>query len=467
MQPKKDQESSEIEEVIEEESPKLGRAVAARGMKVIAMLLGGLFMIYNLFVRDNDASDVKKNSNPSVNKSALNEPLEPIKINNKSSAEVADRSQVEKNIIVTKEDKPTPKQLDKPDLPPVPDFEFKAQEKEEVKVQEVPKPEDMKLPDSIKKEEEVKKIAEVIKPEEKKIPDKPLTEVKVAQPSSPPVEEVLRRQMDVNMFAFGSGAGGSADVPVKNLSKNAEDFIIFDNETVSKEKITQDKNGNPSPIGAVVSNKLQNPDLTVARGKMITATLETAINSQLPGPVRAIVARDVYGELGSTKILIPKGSRLSGTYSSTIAVGQSRINIAFNQILRPDGVIISFNANAADQFGRTGVEGDLDNRMNEMISNSLLLSLVNVGTAVALDKILGGVDGQSQIVTPTTGTVTTTNINPVTLASQSVIQTTSDMIKQMMQNATNLQSIASLPQGTRLTLFANQDIVVTEYKPYH
>ncbi|MDX5495271.1 MAG: TrbI/VirB10 family protein, partial [Wolbachia endosymbiont of Nomada marshamella] len=54
--------------------------------------------------------------------------------------------------------------------------------------------------------------------------------------------------------------------------------------------------------------------LMVTQGKIIDAVLETAINSDLQGMLRAMVSRDVYAETGDT-VLIPKGSRLIGSYS--------------------------------------------------------------------------------------------------------------------------------------------------------
>ncbi len=63
---------------------------------------------------------------------------------------------------------------------------------------------------------------------------------------------------------------------------------------------------------------------TIAQGKLLTAVLETAINTEIPGFVRAIISRDVYAEAGN-QILVPRGSRLFGTYSSKITRGQGRV----------------------------------------------------------------------------------------------------------------------------------------------
>ena len=61
--------------------------------------------------------------------------------------------------------------------------------------------------------------------------------------------------------------------------------------------------------GRATVTRLANPSATVPQGALIQAVLETALDSNRPGFVRAIVSRDVRSFDG-TKILIPRGSRL-------------------------------------------------------------------------------------------------------------------------------------------------------------
>src|SRR6185369_10099607 len=68
---------------------------------------------------------------------------------------------------------------------------------------------------------------------------------------------------------------------------------------------------------------MTNPAQTVTQGTLIAAVLETSINTDLPGYVRALVSRDVRSFDGS-QILIPRSSRLIGQYKSGLAAGQTR-----------------------------------------------------------------------------------------------------------------------------------------------
>ncbi|MDE0853910.1 MAG: hypothetical protein OSA97_05765, partial [Nevskia sp.] len=73
----------------------------------------------------------------------------------------------------------------------------------------------------------------------------------------------------------------------------------------------------------------------IAEGKMLAATLETAIDSDLPGRLRAIVTTDVWSEDGS-RHLIRKGSRLIGDYRSGLVRGQTRVFVIWTRLLQPD-----------------------------------------------------------------------------------------------------------------------------------
>ena len=66
-----------------------------------------------------------------------------------------------------------------------------------------------------------------------------------------------------------------------------------------------------------------NPTTTVTQGTLIPAILETAIDTNVPGYVRAVVSQDVRSFDG-TKVLVPRSSRLIGQYQSGLQNGQKR-----------------------------------------------------------------------------------------------------------------------------------------------
>ena len=121
---------------------------------------------------------------------------------------------------------------------------------------------------------------------------------------------------------------------------------------------------------------LRNPKTTVPQGALIAAVLETAINSDLPGFVRAVVSRDVLSFDG-TKVLIPRGSRLIGQYRSEVAIGQSRAFVVWTRLLRPDGVSVQLASPATDTLGRAGLAGRVDRHYLQRYGPSLLSTAVS------------------------------------------------------------------------------------------
>lgn len=133
---------------------------------------------------------------------------------------------------------------------------------------------------------------------------------------------------------------------------------------------------------------------TVPQGTVIPAVLETAINSDLPGSVRAVVSRDVTGFDGS-EVLIPRGSKVIGQYRSGMAYGQSRAFVIWSRILTPDGVSIEVGSPATDPLGRGGLSGETDSHFFERFGGSILLSVISAGLEAAANA---GSSGTSVII---------------------------------------------------------------------
>ena len=197
---------------------------------------------------------------------------------------------------------------------------------------------------------------------------------------------------------------------------------------------------------------------TIAQGKLLTAILETSINTEFPGAVRGIITRDVYGEAGK-EVLIPKGSRLYGSYSSEVKRGQGRVNISWSRLIRPDGISLNIALSAADQFGRAGIPGETDNRYSSLVANSLLTSVLAVAGTAAAQEIMGGNSQTSTTINAAQGT-TTTYGNAGNQALYDVTKTVIDIVTGIIKNTIDLNPVIRIPQGARMTVIVNSDIVV-------
>lgn len=143
-------------------------------------------------------------------------------------------------------------------------------------------------------------------------------------------------------------------------------------------------------VARVRSGIFANRATTVAQSTLIPAVLETAFDSRRPGFARAIVSRDVRGFDG-TKVLIPRGSRLTGEYRSDIQPGQKRALINWTRLVRPDGVTIAIGSPTADTLGRGGVRGNYNSHFFERFTGAILQTALDVGANVASRQVAGGV----------------------------------------------------------------------------
>ncbi len=222
---------------------------------------------------------------------------------------------------------------------------------------------------------------------------------------------------------------------------------------------------NKDPIDAlkktksgVVATVINDRSHTIAQGKLLTAVLETSINTEASGSVRGIVSRDVYGESGN-EVLIPRGSRLFGSYSSKIVQGQGRVQINWTRLIRSDGVDLSISFNASDQFGRSGIPGEVDSKYGSVVANSLLTSILAVGGVAVAQKLLTNGSSTTTTTNPTQGTTTTTG-SAANQAIYDVSKTITDTLGQVIGNRIDVNPVIRIVQGTKVTVIVNSDINV-------
>ena len=128
--------------------------------------------------------------------------------------------------------------------------------------------------------------------------------------------------------------------------------------------------------------RFDNPSTTVPKGTVIHAVLESALDSTRPGAVRAIVSRDVSSFDGS-RVLIPKGSRLIGTYDAGISRGQKRALVQWTRLMLPEGKIMELDSPSADPLGRAGIKGKVNSHFFARFGDALMRSILDVGVQAA------------------------------------------------------------------------------------
>ncbi|RDC59383.1 Protein virB10 [Alteripontixanthobacter maritimus] len=137
---------------------------------------------------------------------------------------------------------------------------------------------------------------------------------------------------------------------------------------------------------------MANPTTTVTQGTLIPAILETAIDTDVPGYVRAMVSQDVRSFDG-TKVLVPRSSRLIGQYQSGVQGGQKRAYVIWTRLIRPDGASVNLASPAIGFDGTTGLPGKVDNKFFKRFGSAMLLSVIGGLSAIGsggASVVLGG-----------------------------------------------------------------------------
>ncbi|QQN74472.1 TrbI/VirB10 family protein [Croceicoccus sp. YJ47] len=147
--------------------------------------------------------------------------------------------------------------------------------------------------------------------------------------------------------------------------------------------------------GPAQAARMVDPGTTVTQGTLIPAILETAIDTDVPGYVRAVVSQDVKSFDGR-RVLVPRSSRLIGQYQSGLQAYQKRAYVIWTRLIRPDGVSVNIGSPATGFDGTTGLRGKVDSHFFKRFGSAMLLSVVGglsaMGTGGA-SVVLGG--GQS------------------------------------------------------------------------
>ncbi len=178
-------------------------------------------------------------------------------------------------------------------------------------------------------------------------------------------------------------------------------------------------------------------------GTVIPVSLITTIDSGLPGLARAQVTAPVRDSTSGTRILIPPGSLLIGTYSDNTNVHAERLFVYWRALQRPDGSTVQLaDAPAADLSGIAGIEGRRKSRFWRTLGAAFAINLItNLATREdpsedQLAKALNSAAGD------TAQTVT----------------------ERMLERDLNAAPTFRIPAGTRMNVVLEQDLWLAPYK---
>ena len=115
--------------------------------------------------------------------------------------------------------------------------------------------------------------------------------------------------------------------------------------------------------------------------------LEQALNSDLPGELKALVSSNVYDTASGRYLLIPQGSRLVGVYNSRIGYGQDGVQVIWDRVIYPDGSSLDLSGMIGqDAHGFSGFRDKVDHHYTRLIGFAVLTSLFAAASEISQNQ---------------------------------------------------------------------------------
>lgn len=187
----------------------------------------------------------------------------------------------------------------------------------------------------------------------------------------------------------------------------------------------------PAVMAAVRAQLLPQRRLLLAKGTFIDCTLETAIDSTLPGMTTCITSTDTFSADG-TVVLLPRGTQLIGQTRGAVRQGMRRVFVIWTQARTPSGVVVRLDSPATDSLGRSGLTGTVNRHFWERFGAALLVSTLNGVIQSSVQRSAGTV-----IIDPTAG---------------------EDVLTQALRSTEDIAPTVDVPNGQRIEVLVARDV---------
>jgi type IV secretion system protein VirB10 len=188
----------------------------------------------------------------------------------------------------------------------------------------------------------------------------------------------------------------------------------------------------PTVTAAIRAQVLPTRRLLLPKGAFIDCTLETAIDSTLPGMTTCVMATDTFGVDGEV-VLLERGTKLVGETRGQVQQGSARVFVLWNEARTPTGVIVPLASPGADELGRSGLPGTVDRHFWERFGAAILISVI---------------DGVVQSAASSHGNGTVI-VNP---------SATQDVMTEVLKGTINIPPTVVKHQGDRIQVLVARDL---------
>jgi type IV secretion system protein VirB10 len=225
--------------------------------------------------------------------------------------------------------------------------------------------------------------------------------------------------------AANSGALGAAAARSSEVSSPGGDIAAF---------------LRPATIASAHAEVLPTRRFLLAKGAFIDCTLETAIDSTLPGMTTCITATDTFGSDG-TVVLLERGTKLIGETRGQVQQGVARVFVLWTEARTPTGIVVPLDSPGADELGRSGLAGKVNRHFWDRFGAAILISTLDGAVQAAVQSASRG--GGALIYNPS---------SPASVATD------------VLKNSANIPPTITKRNGDRIQVFVARDV---DFRPVY
>jgi type IV secretion system protein VirB10 len=201
---------------------------------------------------------------------------------------------------------------------------------------------------------------------------------------------------------------------------------------------------NASPPASVRARVLPTKRFLLPKGAFIDCTLETAIDSTLPGMTTCVTATDTFSADGSV-VLLERGTKLIGETRGRVQQGIARVFVLWMEARTPEGIVVPLDSPGTDELGRSGLSGKISRHFWERFGAAILISTLDGGVQAAVQS--AGRGGGPIIYNPSS---------------------TETVITDILKGTVNIPPTIKKSNGDRIEVFVARDVdfrTVYELRP--
>ena len=189
----------------------------------------------------------------------------------------------------------------------------------------------------------------------------------------------------------------------------------------------------PTVTPTVRARVLPTQQMLLPKGAFIDCTLETAIDSSLPGLTTCITATDTFGADGKV-VLLERGTKLVGETRGQVQQGMARVFVLWTEARTPTGVVVPLASPGTDELGRSGLPGVVDRHFMDRFGAAILISMIDGAIQAAAQS---GRSGGTVIYNPTNAT---------------------DVVTEVLKSTVNIPPTVRKQNGDRIQILVARDL---------